>query len=469
MAYVPCHKYDCFLSYAQKDAEWVTALQEQLTERMLHRLGCECDVWQDVNRLQTGQSFPVELKKAILASTAFIAVLSRSYQGSTWCEKELDTFLDASRSDELGTGGYGRVLKVIRFPWLNNAHEGFLSEYQHIPFFDRDPKTGQEREFKYTSESFRRAVDKLSFHIQKLFEAVLRGMEKVFVARAAADVTEDRESIVREIKAAGYALSPPPAGAIPKGLSCNVLKQFMDDSRVTVHLLGTEFDQAVRDQIDLALMAEKKVIFCLTRRHESASGAQKELIERIRDNRWGLRTGTWALLEGRSTAALMRDLVGQLAPQRPSPARRPEDAAHVYLLCDPTTPEDSVFARELQGRIREKEATIQVDLPQLASDSFSPGAAHERLLRDCDGLLLYHEKAPPNWISRNFMDLLTAEDLANRRKLKSRAILVRSAKIAYPGLTVIHRRDPFDLEQLEPFLAPLRDIRLERGGADVGG
>jgi hypothetical protein len=149
MAYVPGSQHDLFLSYAHEDAAWVSALQEQLTERLLHRLRCECDIWQDENKLRTGHNWPNELDKAIRASTAFIAVLSRNYQGSRWCEKELDSFVEeAEKKDGLETGGYGRVLKVIKFPWLGNAHEGFLTKYQHVPFFNRDPKTGQESELK---------------------------------------------------------------------------------------------------------------------------------------------------------------------------------------------------------------------------------------------------------------------------------------------------------------------------------
>src|SRR5262249_33181134 len=147
---------------------WVRALQEQLTERLLHRLGYHCEVWQDENQLRTGQNWPGGLDKTIRSSAAFLAVLSRNYQSSTWCGKELDTFLaDVEKHGGLETSGYGRVLKVIKFPWLYNAHEGFLSKYQHVEFFDRDARTGQEREFKPTLEPFRKAVDKLSFHIEK--------------------------------------------------------------------------------------------------------------------------------------------------------------------------------------------------------------------------------------------------------------------------------------------------------------
>lgn len=455
MTYVPSLDHDLFLSYAHEDVTWVSALQEELTERLLHRLGCECDVWQDENNLRTGQNWPAELDTAIRASAAFIPVLSRNYQGSKWCERELDTFLDeARRQGELETGGYGRILKVVKFPWRNNAHEGFHNQYQHVCFFDRDNKTGQEREFKRTSESFRKAVDKLSFHIEKLFDAMLRGREKVFVARAASDATEEREAIIREIRAAGYALSPPPEGALPRGLDRKALRQFMDETRVTVHVLSEAFESDIREQINLAIEAEKKVVFCLIRGHESAKGEQRKLIDEIRENKWNLPKERRELLEGRSPMGLRRDLTALLAPPRPTGTGAHDPSARVYLLCDPST-EDAGFIGKVQEEIRKKEG-IDVETPQIATDAFSPAAQHERRLRECNGLLFYYEKAPPNWYSRNLVDLLTAEHREGRRELKSKAMLVGGAPIVFPGLTVIQRTDPFDVEDLEPFLAPLR-------------
>jgi hypothetical protein len=49
--------------------------------------------------------------------------------------------------------------------------------------------------------------------------------------------------------------------------------------------------------------------------------------------------------------------------------------------------------------------------------------------------------------------------------LKSKALLVGGEKVAIPGLTVIERHDPFDLQQLEPFLAPLRRVPTPTGDA----
>jgi len=458
MAFIPGYQHDCFLSYDHRDAAWVSAFRKRLTEVMNRDLGIESQVWQDKDHIRTGQDFPAVLESAIRASTAFVAVLSRSYQQNPeYCGKELAAFLKESENASLETGGYGRLLKVVRYPWHDDAHLGFHKNYQFIPFFKRDQDTGYVDEFKPSSAPFQKAIEKLSQDILKLFEAILRGMDKIFVARPTPGAAEERNAIAREIRAAGYALSPPPLGAIPE-VDIDNFKNYINEARATVHVLGPDFHPSVRHQIDLSLDAGKRVIFCLTRDADSAAGDQKALIDQIRNNAWNLPHGAWDFLDSRSPAVRLKDLLGVLAQHRAdSPAAAPpaanKDAKRLYLLCDPTTPEDAGFARQVQTQIREKETRIQVDLPPLASDSLSPGTQHERLLHSCDGLLLYREKAPNQWFNRNFMDLVTAPDL------KSRAMLLRNENVAYPGVTVIQRHDPFDLNQLEPFLASLRDAK----------
>ena len=246
MTFIPGLKHDLFLSYAHEDVEWVNSLQEQLTERLVHRLGGACDIWQDEDKLRAGQKWGDEIVSAIRNSAAFLAVLSRNYQGSDWCEKELDAFLAvAGRHGGLEAGGYTRFIKVIKFPWYKNAHAGFYPEFQHVDFFDRDRRTGQEREFKESSAAFRTGVDKLGFHIDRLFDAMLRSKVKVFVARAAEGSREEREAIVRQLREEGYALTPPPDGAVPKGLDRKTLKEFIVDAPVTVHVLGAGYDAGV--------------------------------------------------------------------------------------------------------------------------------------------------------------------------------------------------------------------------------
>jgi len=54
-------------------------------------------------------------------------------------------------------------------------------------------------------------------------------------------------------------------------------------------------------------------------------------------------------------------------------------------------------------------------------------------------------------------------------QLKKKAVLLAGDSLAIPGVTVINRRDPFDLEQLKPFLDPLRNISAVEGEAAHAG
>jgi hypothetical protein len=218
-------------------------------------------------------------------------------------------------------------------------------------------------------------------------------------------------------------------------------------------LIGSQPDKDARQHIDIALEAGKRLVFCLIRGHQTATGEQKQLIEHIRNNGWNLSKERWALFESRSSASLRQDLTAFLQPAKSAPQEQPSNTL-VYILCDPTTADDARFAREVQEKIQTQEK-FEVELPQTAAAG-SPRVLHEQRLRACDGLLFYHERAPEQWYKRNLADLLVAEEMEGRRELKSKAMLVNHLDIRHPGLTVIQRRDPFDLQQLEPFLSPLR-------------
>lgn len=216
-----------------------------------------------------------------------------------------------------------------------------------------------------------------------------------------------------------------------------------------------------RDQINLSIEAEKRVIFCLLRGHAAAAGEQKKLIEDIRENRLNLPDRSWNLLVSRSAHTLVEDLIALLAAPKPATTTG-DERSRVYLFCDPTTPDDATFAREIQERLRDQER-MQVELPATPAEGASPSVQHERMLSECDGVLLYYDKAPVKWYQRNFADLLMADARVRAKELKSKALLTGSSPIMIPGLTVIQRQTPFDLGQLEPFLAPCAG-RHSRGG-----
>jgi hypothetical protein len=95
------------------------------------------------------------------------------------------------------------------------------------------------------------------------------------------------------------------------------------------------------------------------------------LIEDIRANKLNLPAEGRALLDRRSSAfQRQEDLIYLLRP-RPAAASPDGGVARVYILCDPTSPEDTSFAFELQRMIGKQER-FEVALRPAEVDSFSP-------------------------------------------------------------------------------------------------
>src|SRR4029453_12925432 len=104
--------------------------------------------------------------------------------------------------------------------------------------------------------------------------------------------------------------------------------------------------------------------------------------------------------------------------------------------CDPTTPEDAGFARELQADIQKQEG-MHVELPLANSPNVSARQdLHEKLLRESDGLLLYRKAAPERWFREAFQDVVFAERLYQRPPLVSKGFLLNdeSALKGFPGI-----------------------------------
>jgi hypothetical protein len=141
----------------------------------------------------------------------------------------------------------------------------------------------------------------------------------------------------------------------------------------------------------------------------------------------------------------------------------------MYLVCDPSTPPDAEFAANLRLRIEEREPEIDVLLPDTSANAQD---LHFARLRGCDGMLLYREAAPSDWLRQNAPHVVLAEETLKREKPPAaRAFLLDDPSLlerlaAIKQVPIILRRDPFRIEHLEAFLAPLREVaRIRHAGA----
>jgi hypothetical protein len=466
MAYVPGFDYDLFLSYAQDDsAEWIRALEESLRQDLIDRLGPDVAIWRDKDNIRFGQNWREEIQDGVRRSAAFLAIVSPSYQHSDWCARERKLFLDHSKScGQLQAGRYYRFLKLVRLPWPDDAHEKFHSELQQVSFFERGRGGEEEIEFTPGTNEFRAKVREAGRAIKSLLLEMRRGREAVFIASSTDDTLQAAGELRRELRAQAYNVRP--EGPLDEGYSDELIEKEMQPAVLSVHLLGATYDPFAEHLIDLAAKLGKRLVFWpALEAEESPDARQRKLIEQIRQGH--KQAGEWALMRNRSSRAVIQDILGMLRPKpAAAPANSNGQAPRVYLLCDPKTPEDAERAREIQAQIRDQEK-MYVDLPMVAAPGgLTPADLHQKMLRECDGLLLYRKAAPAGWLFQTFPDVVFAERLVDRPPVRSKAFLVNDPSLlqGIGGVPFIPQAAEFRLSDLEPFLAPLRKREVYAAG-----
>jgi len=453
MAYVPGFNHDLFLSYAHDDSpEWIRALEESLRQQLQERLGDRIHIWQDQQKIRFGQDWPEQIQLGLHSSAGLLAIVSPNYRRSDWCADERNAFLDHCKtSNQLKVGGYFRFLKVIKTPWPGNDHEEFFKDHQHINFFEHR-QTGEViadiTEFVPGTEEFRKRIAQAAQAIGSLLERMRRSREAVFLAGTTRDAFEARKSLGKELHAHGYDVRPD--GPIDDGYSSALIKKELAPALLSVHILGGQYDPFLEKQIDLALELDQRLVFWFTREAETTQDPrQKQLIEEIRLGKRGTAS-EW--LNSRNAQAFAQHLFEKLKPRPQSAAPAASAKARIYLLCDPTTPGDADFARDLQAKIEKLEG-MTVDLPA------PNGGDHQRLLRDSDGLLLYRREAPEQWLRLTAPYVIHAETLIDRlRPCNAKGVLLADPSLLPAGAVPIFRSSSeFTSSDIEPFLAKLRD------------
>jgi hypothetical protein len=235
-----------------------------------------------------------------------------------------------------------------------------------------------------------------------------------------------------------------------------LVKRQMDRALLAVFLIGAQYDPFVKHQIDLAAQCGMPVLFWLHASAEKAEDArQKQLIESVRKGEE--LPAKFDLLEGTTARGMIEHVVELVRPKRESTKEAAANgAARIYLLFDPTAPDDASFAQKLQAEIGARE---HLDVRTPDASSATPAARmerHRQMLRECDGVLLYRNTAPPEWLVQTAPDVLFAEFQLQRPPMRSKAFVLNDPAIM-PGLpNVIQHSAQFGIAELEPFLAPLR-------------
>jgi hypothetical protein len=454
-AYVPGFASDLFLSYAREDSAWVGEFQEKLAGLLVNDSGLEAEIWRDISDIRFGQNWKEQMLEAIKQAALFLAVLSPNYQNSDYCNEESDYFqaLREEGSDlRIGEVKLYRYLKVIKMPSEDGWHLQVLKDLQHIEFFDYDPK----RKLNLPTTEFDLRVRLVANAIAATLNAMRRMREKVFVASPADDVYAEWKEMRDELQGQGYVVTP--SARLNRGVAPEFIRETFEGSVLSIHLLGSEHHPLAETQLDLvAQSGQRMAVWIRKGADEQANQRQKELLKGVRDFS-RIPKGS-PVMEGGSSRTNITNLLELLKPasSRASVGSNGKQAPSVYLICDPSEEADRNFALDLERQIETREK-MTVLLPR--NDISGAADRHRQMLAECDGVLLYREKAPEPWFYQYLTDVNRAERLVKRDPLKSKAVLAGADYLedlpARPDVRLLARTEPFTLETLEPFLAPLR-------------
>ncbi len=460
-AFVPGFQHDLFISYAHEDDKrWIQAFEDELRDEISRRLGMGISVWQDTSRIRAGENWQVAIQEGIEGAAAFVAVVSPRYQNSQWCARERNEFKKHFKAEQFTTSG--RFFKAIKTPWSENAHRLFLQEIQDVDFY-KDDRDGSV-EFTPGSRDFKRAVRKLADGVEPLLRRLRRANQRVHVAWPVDECLTAWQQLSDELRSKGFDVQP--MGPRDASFADKLLMQDMDRAVLSVHLLGSVYDQFSERMALLAADLEHQMMFWLTSGAEATSDEQqKALINAIQggvrpDNKEREWPHGWSLIADAGIRKFIDAVVTKLRPQPPAaaPMATPAGTPTIYIVHDATTAEDTRVALDLKDQIgRHEKMEVFVSRADLSSPT-ELKLWHENLLRSCDGVLLYRNAAPEGWWNQLAPEIILAERRFERQPMKSRAFLLPrppSWEVG-PDVKVIPYQSPFELAKLEPFLDPLR-------------
>jgi hypothetical protein len=270
-------KNDLFISYAHLDNlpmpgsatkdGWVTKFHDMLVYMLTGRIGREPKIWRD-ERLVGNQDFEAEILDQLRSAALLLSVVSNRYELSAWCQKEVDNFSKAAASDSNIANNRSRVLKVIKFPGVDDTKlPQVMQKALGYPFYMTDEqKTDRELDPEY-GENFKKRwydqIAKLAVDIAQLIKemelaspaAAAAGTPQasvgpvgaasskpiVFVADCSKDRRDDRNAIIAELRGAGYAVLPDEELPDDEQGYIGEVDNLLGRCKLSIHLVGAGY------------------------------------------------------------------------------------------------------------------------------------------------------------------------------------------------------------------------------------
>lgn len=503
-----------FISYAHLDNQplteqqqgWVTKLHASLSAMLSMRLGRKAEIWRDV-KLAGNDIFADEIVDQFPKTALLVSVVTPRYVESEWCTREAWEFAKkAEANGGLLVDNKARILKVIKMPAdredplpdvmkMSLGYPFYVLDEQQTPL-ELDSVYGQEYAEKYNLK-----VAKLAFDIAQLIKQIEKqqatakpadvtcGASKltVYLAECSYDRREAREALQAELQLHGYGVLPETKLPIEEDAYVSEVRKLLERCQLSIHLVGAKYgvvpdgpsDKSVAMlQNELAIarcqLAPLARIIWLPGGTTSTQQQQQQFIdELLKDagHQLGaeLITGDLESLKSVMHSALKKieaaaaaAAAAKAASASAGGATAGQPAAEasaklVYILCDERDRKATIPLRKFF-----KQHGIDSQIPVFEGDAAAVRQAHQDMLAQCDGLMVFYGAGDDGWKRSIDSDLRklpayrgTKSILANYTYLAEPSTADKTDLIDLEEPNLINGLGAFSDSLLDPFLKQL--------------
>jgi hypothetical protein len=219
-------------------------------------------LWVDRYKVEHADAFTDVIAEELAKTDLLLAILSRNYIQSGWCQAEVEAFAQ-KLADVEEKARRRRIFRVDKQEIDDADLPAPLRGLQAVRFYEKDQETGVEQEYYYRGKVLRRtpyisAIREVALAIFRRLQelgvkgpvpksegpALRRGVEKngrtVFVARPGSDLRDAYQTLVHELQGRGFTVAPDPERELPSdgAAAFQTVRHALQQSELSIHLLG---------------------------------------------------------------------------------------------------------------------------------------------------------------------------------------------------------------------------------------
>jgi hypothetical protein len=457
---------DVFISYSHqnneskddKDKGWVDYFHERLEFQLTEILGYKPKVWRDT-RMPGNVYIASHLYQKLSQTRVVVSILSPGYVNSAWCMGELQEFCRlAQENGGLEVDGKQRVFKVVKIP-VTGTEPPVVKDQVGFSFYVVNQATQELEEFGYElgankDQRYWKRLSSLAWAIKNVLvsmndrtETPHQGMADAFaqvkgrptkgaiyLAEATSDLHEQREEIKTELEQHDYEVLPDKTLPLVSPDYEQAVEGYLKRARLSVHLLGSRYaitpegagNNAAQLQIELAIKPQDQSalspLIWMSPELQVTDARQHSFIEKLKADS---DTQKLAELRIERLEELKTFILKKLEPppppppsKKPAPTTQAGDGANgnggpvsVYLVYDMDDRDEAMAVEDY---------LFNQGYEVVSSLNWSP-QTHERNLKICDSLLVYHCKSNDGWLHERRADLLQARGLREGKRFYAKA------------------------------------------------